>query len=145
MSSLKLEVVTGERLLVSEEVDMVVIPTLEGSVGILPRHTPLLSVVQPGLLKYRQGEKEEVFAVGGGFLEVNANKVIVLADAAERADEIDEVRAEAARQRALLLLEESKFDKVEFARAEAALSRSVARLKVAELKKKKGTRGPLSS
>ena len=136
MSSIKLEIVTAERVVYSEDVQMVILPGIDGELGILPHHAPLLTLLKPGELRVKKDGEEIAMAVSGGFVEVRPDKVIVLADAAERAEEIDEARAEAARQRALAALAEKKADKVEFARMEAALKRSIARLKVAQRRKK---------
>lgn len=136
MSSIRLEIVTAERVVYSEDVDMVVVPGMEGELGILPRHAPLLTLLKPGELRIKKAGEEIAMAVSGGFLEVRPDKVIVLADAAERAEEIDEARAEAARQRVLAALAEKKADSVDFARLEAALKRSVVRLKVAQRRRK---------
>lgn len=136
MSAMKLDIVTVERVLFSEEVDEVVVPGVEGELGVLPRHAPLLTLLNPGEIRVKKGGEEIAMAVSGGFLEVRPDKVIVLADAAERAEEIDEARAEAARQRALAALAGKKRDDVDFARLEAALKRSIARLKVAQRRRK---------
>ena len=103
-----LEIVTIERKVYSEDVDMVIAPGSEGELGILPNHTPLLTTLTEGVLRVKRGGDEEVFAIGGGIMEVLPNKVIVLADAAEASDEIDVARAEQARQRAEALLKERK-------------------------------------
>jgi F-type H+-transporting ATPase subunit epsilon len=101
--------------------------------GILPRHTPLLTSLTYGELEIKkEGEPDQFFAIGGGFMEVRSFNVTVLADAAERADEIDVERARAARERAEARLAETTANQQEFSRAEAALQRSLARLKVAE-------------
>ena len=98
---LRVQIVTAEREVFAEEaVDMVVAPGAEGVVGILPRHAPLLTTLQPGIIRIKRGGGEEAMAVGGGFLQVARDQVLILADTAERADEVDEARAEEARQRA---------------------------------------------
>jgi F-type H+-transporting ATPase subunit epsilon len=98
---LRVEIVTAEREVFAEDdVDMVVAPGAEGVVGILPRHAPLLTTLQPGVVRIKKGGREEAMAVGGGFLQVARNQVLILADSAERADEIDEARAEEGRRRA---------------------------------------------
>lgn len=136
MATLKLEVITGERIVYADDVDIVVAPGVEGELGALPRHAPLLTTLQPGELRARKGSEEVVMAVSGGFLEVRPDKVIVLADTAERAEEIDAARAEAARQRAAERLAQ-RAETVDLARAEAALRRSLARLKIVEKKRKR--------
>ena len=93
MAPMLLEIVTAERLVYSDEVDIVVAPGMEGELGILPHHAPLLTILQPGELRiHRTGQEDVYMAVTGGFLEVTGNRVIVLADAAERSEEIDEAR-----------------------------------------------------
>src|SRR5438045_8027244 len=90
---LRVRIVTAERESFAEDdVDMVVAPGSEGVVGILPRHAPLLTTLQPGLVRVKRGGSEEALSVGGGFLQVARNRVLILADTAERADEIDETR-----------------------------------------------------
>src|SRR4030043_387662 len=100
MSSLKLDIVTAERVVYSGEVDAVIAPGVEGQLGILPHHAPLMTMLQAGELVARKAGQEEIMAISGGFLEVRPDRVIVLADSAERAEEIDTARAEAARKRA---------------------------------------------
>jgi len=137
MVTIKLEIVTAERAVFSEDVEMVVAPGVEGHLGILPHHTPLMTMLQPGELRIRKaGGEESYLAVTGGFLEVRPDRVIVLADAAERVEEIDVARAEAAKCRARDLLKEGG-PNLDAARAEAALQRSLIRLEVAERRKKK--------
>ena len=127
---LRLQVVTAERVTFDDDVDVVVAPGSLGELGILPMHAALLTTLAPGPLRIRQGPEEIVLALAGGFLEVRDNRVIVLAEAAERADEIDTARAEAARQRALTALKEAKTT-AESIQAAQALQRSLIRLKVA--------------
>src|SRR5499427_6391720 len=98
---LRVQIVTAEREVFAEEaVDMVVAPGAEGVVGILPRHAPLLTTLQPGVVRIKHGGTEDAMSVGGGFLQVARDQVLILADTAERADEVDEARAEEARRRA---------------------------------------------
>lgn len=136
MSSIRLDIVTAERLVFSEDVDVVVAPGVEGQLGILPHHSPLMTMLQPGELRVRKGEEEFSLAISGGFLEVRPDRVIVLADTAERAEEINVVRAEEAKRRAQEELSH-RIPEVDAAQAEAALRRSLIRLKVAERKIKK--------
>lgn len=136
MAKLKLEIVTAERVVYSEEVDVVVPPGVEGQLGILPQHAPLMTMLQPGeLLVRKDGEEESIF-VSGGFLEVRGDKVVVLADTAERADEIDLDRVEDAKHRADERMKSPSTD-ADLAGAQAAMMRSLMRLKVAEKRKKK--------
>ena len=128
---LTLEIATPMRLVVSEQVDEVVAPGVEGYFGVLPGHAPFLTTLGIGELTYRVGRAEHHLALVGGFAEVRNDKVIVLADAAERPDEIDRARAERARERAERRLSGRAPDEVDFARAQAALMRALMRLHVA--------------
>ena len=141
MSSIRLDIVTAERAVYSEDVDMVIAPGVEGQLGILPHHTPLMTTLQPGELRVRKGGEEVSLAISGGFLEVRPDRVLVLADTAERAEEIDIARAEEARRRAQERLAERQVPEVDSARAEAALRRSLARLRVAETVKRRRKSG----
>lgn len=132
MASLRLEIITAERIVLTEEaVSSVRVPASEGIVGILPRHAPLMTTLAPGELIMRKGEEEESFFVTGGFLEVRDNHIAVLADASERAEEIDVDRAEEARQRAEEALKEKR-EGAELAAAEAAMRRALIRLRLAQ-------------
>lgn len=133
---LKLDIVTAERNVYSDEVDMVTAPGIEGELGILPRHAPLMTALRPGELRIRKGDDIEYFAIGGGFMEVRPDRVIVLADSAERADEIDIERAEAARRRAEQMLKEGAPES-DIAAIRAALRRSQVRLKVARRRRRR--------
>src|SRR5919201_2363674 len=93
-----LDIVTVERVVLSGDVDYVSAPGIDGVLGILPRHEPLLTALTFGELRYKKDGEERSIAIGGGFMEVRPDKVTVLADAADHADEIDEQRAEEARQ-----------------------------------------------
>jgi F-type H+-transporting ATPase subunit epsilon len=138
MATLHLEIVTIERKVFDDEVSMVVAPGSEGVLGVLPRHTPLLTALSYGELQIKkEGQEDQFFAIGGGFMEVQPNHVVVLADSAERAEEIDVERAEAARRRAEESLTKAP-QELELEQAEAALRRSVIRLKVAE--RRRGSR-----
>jgi F-type H+-transporting ATPase subunit epsilon len=129
-----LEIVTAERVVLSDDVDQVNAPTKEGRVGILPRHEPLLTLLDAGELTIIKNGERSAFAVSGGFMEVLPTRVTILADTAERAEEIDEARAEAARRRAEERIAQHKSDQ-DMALAEAELRRALVRLKVAQLKK----------
>ena len=128
---LRLDIVTIEKLAFSGDVDMVIAPGVQGELGILPRHAPLITALHAGELRIKQGEEEQSFAIGGGYLEILGNQVTVLADSAEQAAEIDITRAEAARARAERLLLEGPSDPVDRSMIEGALRRSKVRLKVA--------------
>jgi F-type H+-transporting ATPase subunit epsilon len=126
---LTLEITTPMRMVVSEDVDEVVAPGIEGYFGVLPGHAPFLTTLGIGMLTYRIGREEHHLAVAGGFAEVRNDKVIVLADTAERPPEIDRARAERAKERAERLLS-GRQDDIDFARAQAALARALTRLQV---------------
>ena len=131
MATIRLEIVTPEKMVFSEDVDMILAWGVEGQLGILPHHAPLMTMLQPGDLMYRKENREEYLTISGGFLEVRPDKVVVLADACERAEEIDVARAEAAKQRAQEALK-TAVTGPDAALAEAALRRSLARLKAIE-------------
>ena len=138
---LRLEVVTVERIVYTQDdVDMVIAPGSEGLLGILPHHAPLLTALAYGELRVKRGGVEESFAIGGGFMEVRPDRVTVLADTAERAEEIDLERAQVARQRAEDRLHAGVPSALDFSRAEMALRRSLTRIKVAERRKREGRR-----
>lgn len=140
--SIHLDIVTIERIVVSEEVDYVSAPGIDGVMGILPKHEPLLTALSIGELHYRKGNLDYSFAIGGGFMEVRPDKVIVLADAAEGAEEIDEKRAEDARKRAQELMAQKQQAGVDVAQAallEQSFRRAELRLKVARRRRGSGT------
>ncbi len=138
-TTMHVDVVTAERQLYSGEADTVLAPGSEGQLGILPRHAALLTTLKVGELLIKLGGAEEPFFVSGGFLEVSDNRVTVLAETAEHAEEIDQARAEAARRRAQDLLAQSQSD-VERAELMGALERAVARIHVAEIARRRGGR-----
>lgn len=129
MTGIRLDIVTAERQVYSDDVDLVVAPGVDGEMAILPGHAPLMTTLQPGELLIRRGGEEIPLVITGGFLEVRPERVTVLADAAERVEEIDAERAEEAKRRAEERLGE-KLDAAEMERAEAALRRSMIRLRV---------------
>ncbi|MBW1715702.1 MAG: F0F1 ATP synthase subunit epsilon [Deltaproteobacteria bacterium] len=140
MATFRLELVTAERMVYSDDVDMVIAWGLEGQLGILPHHAPLMTMLQPGELIIKKDTEETYMAVSGGFLEVRPDKVIILADACERAEEIDLARAEEAKRRAGEIMEVPS-PETDSAAAEAALRRSLVRLKVAKkTRRKRGQR-----
>jgi F-type H+-transporting ATPase subunit epsilon len=136
MGTFKLEIVTAERMVFSDEVTALVAWGVEGQLGILPHHAPLMTMLQPGDILIRKDKEEEFLAISGGFLEVRPDKVIILADACERVDEIDIARAEEAKRRAQETMKAAPLS-ADAAAAEAALRRSLARLKVVERKRRK--------
>ena len=137
--TLHVEIVTAERELYSGEANLVSAPGTEGRLGILPRHAALLTTLSPGALNIKLGDAEEPIFVSGGFLEVSNNSVIILADTAEFAEEIDQARAEEARRRAQEDLAQSQSD-VERADLLGALERAMTRLRVAELARRRSGR-----
>lgn len=129
----RLEIVTPEKKVFSKDVNFLVAPGTEGELGILPEHAPLITSLNIGIMRIVQGDKRFKVVVTGGFLEVRNNKVTVLANAAERAEDIDVARAEAAKRRAEERLA-SKSPDVDVVRAELALRRALTRLKAASSK-----------
>ena len=139
MAGIHCEIITAERIVFKGDVDMVVAPGIDGQLGILPHHAPLMTALSIGeLVLHMAGEEDTVMAIGGGFMEVGPQHVTILADSAERAEEIDEARADAARQRAQTTMAQARAEQEDFIKAETALRRSVLRLKVA--KRKHGSR-----
>ena len=133
---IRLEIVTPERAILTDDVDMVIAPASEGYVGILPHHAPLLTTLGPGELRIKKGGTETSLAVFGGFMDVRPDRVIVLTEAAEHADEIDEARAEQARARAREVLQTGPVG-LEEARARASLERAMVRLRVSERRRRR--------
>lgn len=131
MSTFLLEIVTPERKVYAEQVNMVSVKGVEGELGILPNHIPLVTPLRiaPITVK-KQGSKDEVIAVNGGFMEVRKDKVVILAESAELPEHIDIDRAKAAKERAEKRLAETKQNNVDFKRAEAALQRALNRISV---------------
>jgi F-type H+-transporting ATPase subunit epsilon len=138
-TTMHVEVVTAERELYNGEADSLIAPGSEGELGILPRHAALLTTLKAGEMLIKLGGAEEPFFVSGGFLEVSDNKVTVLAESAELAEEIDQARAEAARRRAQEHLAQAQSD-VERADLLGALERAVARIHVAEISRRRSGR-----
>lgn len=136
MAKLRVELVTAEGRVLSQEADFVRAPGKAGELGILPRHIPLMTPLRTGEVMVRNDGVEEYLFVAGGFLEVLPDKVVILADAAERAEDIDEERAQEAMRRAQQILEQRPSD-IETAEAAAALERAIYRLRVAELRKRR--------
>jgi F-type H+-transporting ATPase subunit epsilon len=130
--TIRLEIVTPDRMVLSEDVDIVVATGTEGEFGVLRHHIPFLSTLQEGELRYRQGGAINHMAVSSGFAEVLPDKVTVLAESAEHAREIDIDRAQRAKERAQKRLAEARRSDMEYAHSEAALRRAMVRLRVAE-------------
>src|ERR1039457_2985511 len=134
-STLKLEIVTPEAMVYSEDVDMVTLPGSEGEMGIFPMHVPLMTQLTAGEVSVRKGGRDFFLAVGDGFVEVTGERVSILTDMAIKAENIDEAKAEEARQRAEARLAEKITDE-ESARVQAALVNVVAQLKVKRRRQK---------
>ena len=137
-----LEIITAERQVFSDEVDMVVAPGIDGQLGILPRHAPLMTMLKPGALTVRKAGEEDMYvAVSGGFMEVLGNRVSILADACERSDEIDEERAQQVVQRAQERLANRSED-MELERAMASLRRAQVRVDLVRRRRPRGGQPP---
>ncbi len=137
---IKVEIVTQERIVFEGEVDSVNLPGSEGRLGILPNHSPLLTTLAYGEVIVKQGGQEDYYAIGGGFAEVQPEKVIVLADSAEHSDEIDMDRARQARNRAEKMMEEGvPEDPDRYAQIQASLQRAQVRINVAQRRRRSTT------
>lgn len=129
---LHLEIVTSERTVFEGDVDMVTVPGGGGEMGILPHHAPVLSTLKAGELHVKTAGQTQEFAIGGGFIDIHNNRVIILADSAERADEIDLARAEAARMRAQDMLKNPPPNKEDLIKLENSYRKSMVRMKIAQ-------------
>lgn len=132
--NIKFELVTPERVVMSDEISQITVPTKEGEITVLPKHMPLVSLLVPGIVELKNSKKEiKLLSVSGGFIEVLKNKVVILADTAERAEEIDLERAEEARRRAEQTIKDTtRFDQERFASINAAIAKELARTKAAK-------------
>jgi F-type H+-transporting ATPase subunit epsilon len=138
---LLLEIVTPERLAYSDMVDSVQLPGVEGELGVLPHHAPLVSMLGVGELRIRKGGAEESFAIVGGFLQVRPDKVVVMAETADMASEIDIETAQQAKRAAEQALEGgARTDAVDLAAARASLQHALLRIRVAERRHREGPR-----
>jgi F-type H+-transporting ATPase subunit epsilon len=137
---LLLEIVTPERLAYSDEVDSVQLPGIEGELGVLPHHAPLVSTLGVGELRIRKGGAEESFAIVGGFLQVLPTKVVVLAETADLASEIDLEKAQEARHEAEKALESGYHEGADLSTARAALQTALLRERVAQRRHREGPR-----
>jgi F-type H+-transporting ATPase subunit epsilon len=136
LAKIRFEIVTAERVVYSDDVDVVIAPGIEGEMAILPNHAPLLTMLQVGELRVRKDGEETAIFISGGFLEVMQNRVTILADTAERAEEIDIERAEEAKRLAEDRLRTRPPD-MDLAQAEASLKRAMMRLRIAERKRRR--------
>jgi F-type H+-transporting ATPase subunit epsilon len=131
-NKIKFKIVTPERTVFENEIDQVTLPTQDGEITVLPNHIPLISALKPGDLMIKKDGEEIDLAVSGGIVEVQSNEITILADTAERAEEIDLARAEEARKQAEDLKKDAvRMDDTEYAAMAAFLERNLARIKVA--------------
>jgi F-type H+-transporting ATPase subunit epsilon len=137
---IRLEIVTPERLAFEDDVDSVNVPGIEGELGILPHHAPLLSMLGFGELRIRRGGAEESFAIVGGFVQVRPDKVVVMAETADLAAEIDLEKAQEARREAERALESGYHEGADLSSARAALQQALLRIRVAERRHREGPR-----
>jgi len=137
---LQLEIVTPERLAYSDHVDSVQLPGIEGELGVLPHHAPLVSILGLGELLIRKGGQEESFAIVGGFLQVRPDKVVVMAEDADMASEIDLEKAQEARREAEKALETGYHEGADLSLARASLQQALLRIRVAERRQHEGRR-----
>lgn len=129
--TIKFEIVTPERVVLKQEILQITVPTTSGEITVLPDHIPLVSVLKPGVIEIKRADNSsEIISVSGGFIEVTKDKVVILADTAERAEELDEEMIKEAQQRAEKLKEEARnVDDVQFAAVAAKLEKEMARLR----------------
>ena len=139
---IQLEIVTPERRAYSDTVDSVQVPGVEGELGILPHHAPLITTLGVGELRIRKGGTDESFAIVGGFLQVRPDKVVVMAETADLASEIDLDRAHEARREAERALETGYHEGADLAAARASLQQALLRIRVAERRRREGPRRP---
>jgi F-type H+-transporting ATPase subunit epsilon len=137
---LQLEIVTPERLAYSDEVDSVQLPGIEGELGVLPHHAPLVSILGVGELLIRKAGQEESFAIVGGFLQVRPDKVVVMAEDADMASEIDLEKAHEAKREAEKALETGYHEGADLSLARASLQQALLRIRVAERRQHEGRR-----
>src|SRR3989338_5529731 len=134
--NLQFKIVTPERIVFEDTVDAVILPTTEGEITVLPHHIPLVTLLRAGVLRIKKGNDETPLAVSSGVIEVDGKRVVVLADTAERADELEEEKIQKAREEAKHLMEQRRGDSEGFAEASAMLEREIARLKVAKRRRR---------
>jgi len=134
--TIKLELVTPERHIFTQQVDELVCPGSEGSFGVLPGHIPLVAALKPGMLKIRVGEEETVYAIGGGYAEIRPQKAVILADTAELAEDIDIEAARREKERALAQLKKGVHG-AEMDTVEISLKKALARLSVADVMRRR--------
>jgi len=138
--TLRLEIVTPEKLAYADDVDSVVCPGVEGELGVLPHHAPLLTTLGYGELRIRKDGREEYFAIAGGFLQVRPDKVVVMAETADMASQIDVQRALAAKAEAERALEAGFVEPADLSLARAQLQRALLHIRIAERRHREGPR-----
>jgi F-type H+-transporting ATPase subunit epsilon len=138
--TIRLEIVTPERLAYEDDVDAVTLPGIEGELGVLPHHAPLITTLGLGELRIRKGGSEEGFAIVGGFLQVRPDKVVVMAETADMASEIDLERAQEARREAERAIAAGLHAPADLAAARGALQQALLRIRVAERRHREGPR-----
>ena len=138
--SIRLEIVTPERLVYSDEVDAVTLPGIEGELGVLPHHAPLITTLGLGELRIRKGAAEEHVAIVGGFLQVRPDRVVVMAETADMSAEIDLELAQAARREAEKAIESGYHEAADLAAARASLQQALLRIRVGERRHREGPR-----
>jgi F-type H+-transporting ATPase subunit epsilon len=138
--AIRLEIVTPERLVYADDVDAVAVPGVEGELGVLPHHAPLITTIGLGELRIRRGGVEDHFAIIGGFLQVRPDKVVVMAETADMASEIDLERAQQARREAERAIETGYHEGADLAAARASLQQALLRIRVAERRHREGPR-----
>jgi F-type H+-transporting ATPase subunit epsilon len=138
MSIIKFEIVTPERVVLKEEIAQITVPTRQGEITVLPGHIPLVASLTPGILEIKKADgKLEIISVSGGFIEVQKGKIVILADTAERAEEIDISRSEEARKRAEEIKKQAKSrEEINFADLAAKIEKELARTKAVKKWKK---------
>lgn len=138
MNTMKFEIVTQEKVVLKEEIFQVTVPTKVGEITVMANHVPLVSAISPGVIQIKKKDEQlELISISGGFIEVLKDKVVILANTAERAEEIDIQRAEEARERAEEMMKDAKrFDKEQFASINAKIAKELARTKAARKWKK---------
>lgn len=137
--TIELKIVTPDRVLLQETVEAVSIPTVEGEITVLPEHLPIIAAMKPGELRIKREGKESFFAVTRGVVEVDGKLITILVDAAEKAEDIDEKRAEEAKARARAIMSEKRTDEELFTNASAELERALSRIKIARRRSSHGS------
>jgi len=137
MFNFKHDVVTPERVIYSDHVEAINAPGIDGELGILPHHCPLITLLQPGEINVKKSGEEILIATAGGFLEVRPDRIIILADVADRDEEVDSLKAEEAKRQAEKAIHDKQISEIDKAQAEAALRHAIACLKIVEKRKKK--------